>query len=230
MTTRTVEPDDTDRQTLIETIYRLARAAEYREEDTRSHLHRMSHSAAALAKALGERDDFVQCLFCAAPFHDIGKVGIPDRILLKPTKLVEWEWEVMKQHTTLGKRILEGADSPILKMGETIAYTHHERWDGAGYPQGTQGDEIPIEGQIVSLVDVFDNLSSRRPYRDACSLDDAFAGIQAASGSQFNPNVVEAFFSIREQICQIKNEFEECSESIFLQLVGRLSVVSLPQI
>ena len=224
------ESANTTQQTLCEVIYRLARAAEYREEDTYSHLHRMSHGVAELARAMGMEPDFVERLSCAAPFHDIGKVGIPDRILLKPTKLVDWEWEVMKQHTTLGKRILEGSDLPVLRMGETIAYTHHERWDGMGYPRGLQGSEIPVEGQIVSLVDVFDNLSSRRPYRDACSLDEAFEAIREGSGSQFSTEMVEVFLGIRDRIIQIKEQFEECGESIFLQMVGRLHIVSHPTI
>jgi len=219
--------DENERE-IIEVVYRLSRATEYREEDTSPHLHRMSHGAAALARALNLETKTVQNLFYAAPMHDVGKVGIPDRILLKPTKLVDWEWKIMKQHTTLGKRILEDSDVEILNVAEIVAYTHHERWDGTGYPQGLSGDDIPIEGRIISIVDVFDNLTSQRPYKDPVSVQEALETIQHGIGTQFDPKVADCFFRIQDQLATIKDEFEDCGESIFLQMVGRVTVISPP--
>jgi putative two-component system response regulator len=153
----------------LDTVYRLSMAAEYKDEDTGAHIKRMSNYSAAVARRLGVGENTCTRILHAAPMHDVGKIGIPDRILLKPGKLTPEEWVIMKQHTTMGGRILEGANSPHLRLAEIIALTHHEKWDGSGYPRGLSGRKIPLVGQIVAISDVFDALTSRRPYKDPFS-------------------------------------------------------------
>jgi len=183
----------------LETIFRLAAASEYKDEDTGTHIIRVAHYAAALAERMGLDKAAVENIRAAAPMHDIGKIGIPDRIILKPGKLDPDEWEIMKGHTTIGGRILHGSDSEVIRLGETIALTHHEKWDGSGYPRGLKGTDIPLEGRIVALADVFDALSSKRPYRPEPVFppENVFGMIREGRGTQFDPDVVDAFFALQ---------------------------------
>ena len=180
-------------QTRLDIIQRLAHAAEYRDEDTGIHIVRMSKLCAKLGAALGLEAHECDLILNASPLHDIGKLGVPDSILLKPAKLTGEEWEMMKKHTLIGARLLSGSDSEFMKMAETIALTHHEKWDGSGYPQGLKGEEIPLVGRIVAICDVFDALLSRRPYKKAWTLDEALDEIKRTGGTHFDPKVVDAF-------------------------------------
>ena len=193
----------------LETIYRLSKAAEYRDEDTGSHILRMSHYAAAVAKEMGLTETAVENILYAAPMHDVGKIGIPDSILLKPGKLDPAEWETMKQHATIGARMLGGSRSAFIKSGEVIALTHHEKWDGTGYPEGLRGTAIPLPGRITAIADVFDALTSRRPYKSPFPLDKSLSIIRDGRGAHFDPDAVDAFFSVQEEILQIKEQFRD---------------------
>jgi putative two-component system response regulator len=174
-----------------ELLERLALTAEFRDDETHQHTQRVGRTAHLLAETLAPAD--AEMIGLAAPLHDIGKVGIPDAILLKPSKLTAAEFDRMKQHAEIGKRLLEGSTSPILRAGEQIASTHHERWDGLGYPLGLARDEIPISGRLTAVADVFDALTHERPYKRAVSREDAVAEILASAGTQFDPDVVEVF-------------------------------------
>jgi putative two-component system response regulator len=180
-------------QARLEILERLALAAEYRDDDTQEHAWRIGRSCALLAVELGLPDAEVELIRRAAPLHDIGKIGIPDAILLKPGKLTDAEFEVMKTHTTIGAEILSGSHSPLLRLAERIALTHHERWDGRGYPGGLIGEEIPLVGRIVAVADVFDALTHQRPYKQAWPVGQAVAEILGQAGRQFDPSAVEAF-------------------------------------
>lgn len=176
----------------IEILERLARAAEYRDDDTGQHTQRVGRTSALLARTLGLPDAHVELIRRAAPLHDVGKIGIPDRILLKPGKLSPAEFEVMKTHTTIGAAILSGSRFPLLQLAEHIALTHHERWDGDGFPQGLRGEEIPIEARIVAVADAFDAMISDRPYRKALSAEEAWEILWDGAGTQWDEHVVEA--------------------------------------
>ncbi|HOV84859.1 MAG TPA: HD domain-containing protein [Syntrophobacteraceae bacterium] len=197
----------------LDTIHRLARAAEYRDKDTGAHLQRMSRYAAAIARRMGMDERMVESILYAAPMHDVGKIGVPDRILLKPGKLDAEEWEIMKQHTLLGELILEGSQNHYIKLAKIIAATHHERWDGTGYPMGLKGEEIPLIGRITAVADVFDALTSRRPYKEPFPLENAFAIIKEGKGSHFDPKVVEAFFAVREEVLTIRTAYRDEDEN-----------------
>jgi len=192
----------------LEIIERLSTASEYRDETTGHHICRMSHYAAAVARQLGLDKAKVELILYAAPMHDLGKIGIPDRILLKPAKLSPLEWEIMKKHTLIGANILKDSDIELLQVGELIARTHHEKWDGSGYPAGLRGMEIPLYGRIVAIADVFDAMTTVRPYKDAIGMDAALDTIRADKGSHFDPAVVDAFFGILDEIRAIKQEYE----------------------
>jgi putative two-component system response regulator len=176
-----------------ETLERLALAAEYRDDDTAQHTKRVGRTAALLARQLGLAADTIEHLRLAAPLHDVGKIGIPDAVWLRPGKLADHEREMLEEHTTIGARILAGSRSPILRLAEQIARTHHERWDGTGYPQGLAGDAIPLAGRITAVADVFDVLAHPRPHKKAWPLDQAVQEIVDQSGRQFDPEVVSAF-------------------------------------
>jgi len=201
------------KESSLETIYRLTQAAEYRDEDTGEHIQRMSHYAAAVARELGASAKTVEQILRAAPMHDIGKIGIPDRILLKPDKLDAEEWEIMKQHTTIGGKILSNSSAGFIRLGEKIALSHHEKWDGSGYPEGLEGKQIPLVGQIVAIADVFDALTTRRPYKKPFSLEVTYDILNESSGSHFNPQVVEAFFTVEEEILAIKDKYKDSAQS-----------------
>jgi cyclic di-GMP phosphodiesterase len=183
-----------------ETIFRLATAAEFRDEDTGAHLIRMSRYSAMIASAIGLPPNIVDAILYAAPLHDIGKIGIPDGVLLKPAGLGEEEWAIMRQHPEMGARILANSDSEVIQLGEVIAHTHHERWDGGGYPRGLRGEQIPIVGRIIAVADVFDALTSRRPYKEPFSIERAFSIVKEESGTHFDPRVVDAFFSVVDEV------------------------------
>jgi PAS domain S-box-containing protein len=183
-----------------ETLQRLALASEYRDDDTSQHTARVGANAAHIAERLGLGAEQVEIVGEAAPLHDVGKLAIPDSILLKPGRLTAEEYELMKTHTELGARLLSGSSSPVLQAGALIARSHHERWDGQGYPAGLTGEEIPLEGRIVAVADVFDALTHDRPYKSAWPLEQALAEIRRASGSQFDPAVVLAFLAAHEEI------------------------------
>jgi putative two-component system response regulator len=180
----------------LEMIERLAVAAEYRDDDTGQHTIRVGELAAALARSLGLREDYVRVLERAARLHDIGKIGIPDALLLKTSPLLQEEMAVMRTHTVIGGRILGGSVAPVLQLAEIIALTHHERWDGDGYPEGLSGEEIPLAGRIVAVADAYDALTNDRPYRRAQSPQAALLEINAHRSKQFDPAVVEALFAV----------------------------------
>jgi putative two-component system response regulator len=202
----------------IDTINRLSRAAEFKDEDTGAHILRMSNYAAAVAGKLGVRKAVIESILCAAPMHDVGKIGIPDKILLKPGKLDKDEWGVMKQHTIWGGRILEGGGEGFVKLAEIIALTHHEKWDGSGYPKGLKGKEIPLVGRIVAIADVFDALMSKRPYKEPFSLEKSYAIIQEGREGHFDPKVVDAFFAAQAEILSIMDRYKDTGESLFFKI------------
>jgi putative two-component system response regulator len=184
---------------------RLSAAAEYRDEETGFHIHRMSLYAAAIARQLGLPEEQVRQIQEAAPMHDIGKIGIPDRILLKPGKLDDGEWVIMRQHPRIGAGILDHSDADVIRLGEIIARSHHEKWDGSGYPRGLKGEEIPLEGRIVAVADVFDALTSSRPYRKEpiAPLERVYAMMEEGRGKHFDPAVLDAFLAIPDTVREI---------------------------
>jgi putative two-component system response regulator len=175
----------------LEVVERLALACEFRDDDTNEHAQRIGRTTALLAQEFGLADDDVEIVRRAAPLHDIGKIGIPDSILLKPGRLRADEQEVMKTHTLIGSQILAGSSSRLLSAAEEIARTHHERWDGSGYPGGLAGAEIPIMGRLTAVADTFDALNFARPYKDAWPLDAVLSEMRLAAGRQLDPELVE---------------------------------------
>jgi putative two-component system response regulator len=190
-----------------DSIYLLTQAAERRDNDTGLHIKRISHYCQALAAALGLDEDFQEQIFFASSMHDIGKIGIPDAILLKQGPLTEEEWQVMRTHTTLGAEILTGSTSSYIAMGKEIALSHHERWDGSGYPHGLVGNQIPLAARIMSVCDVYDALRSKRPYKRPSehlkALETIFLGDGRTQPSHFDPKVLAAFGKISSQFAQI---------------------------
>ncbi len=197
------------RRTRLQIVQRLGMAAEYRDEETGNHILRMSHISALLAKAAGWDEAACELMLNASPMHDIGKIGIPDAILLKPGKFEPHEWEIMKTHASIGGKLLEGDDSDLMKMAREIALTHHEKWDGSGYPFGLAGEAIPQCGRIAALADVYDALTSVRPYKKAWTVEDAVKLIVENSGKQFDPQLVELFLRELPGIIEISLRFRE---------------------
>ncbi|UTA48539.1 response regulator [Simiduia sp. 21SJ11W-1] len=193
----------------IKLIECLGKAAEYRDNETGMHVVRMSHASALLAKRMGLSDDECEIILHASPMHDIGKIAIPDEVLLKEGKLTSKEWRTMKTHAEVGAEILGSYDSRLMEVAAIIAKTHHERWDGKGYPAGLKGEEIPLYTRIVSVCDVFDALTSNRPYKAAWPVSRALEYLQENSGSQFDPQVVEEFVSIIDQVLAIRQQFPD---------------------
>jgi putative two-component system response regulator len=182
----------------IEIIERLARAAEFRDDNTGQHTERVGQMAALLAREIGLPSATVSLIRRAAPLHDVGKIGIPDSILLKLGKLTSDEFALVKTHTTIGARILSGSRFSLLRLAEEIAFSHHEHWDGGGY-EGLVGDAIPLAGRIVAVADVFDALTQKRPYKAAWPIADAVAEIERQRGRQFDPTIVDAFLRVIER-------------------------------
>jgi putative two-component system response regulator len=192
-----------------ETVLRLSKAADSRDPETGAHIVRMANYSYVIAAQLGLSDAEQQLVLEAAPMHDIGKVGIPDHILLKPGRLSVDEFTIMKGHTTLGYEILAGSQSEMLQVGAVIALSHHEKYDGSGYPQGLTGDNIPLFARIVAVADVFDALTSERPYKVAWEIERAMAWLHEGSGQHFDPKCVTAFFSDWDKILEIKERYQE---------------------
>jgi putative two-component system response regulator len=194
-------------ETRLEIIQRLGRAAEFRDNETGMHVIRMSHACRIIALELGMPDDQAEILMQAAPMHDIGKIGIPDRVLLKPGKLDAEEWVIMRRHPEIGHGIIGSHASPLLQMAAEVALTHHEKWDGGGYPRGLRGEAIPRSGRIAAVADVFDALTSVRPYKPAWTTEAAVAELIRGSGSHFEPRVVEAFLACLPEILAVTAAF-----------------------
>jgi len=194
------------REAYLDTIHRLALAAEYKDEDTGDHIMRMSRYSALLAEKLGLSSDEVKNILYAAPMHDIGKIGIPDNILIKPGKLTDEEFGILKTHSIIGANLLAYSKSEILQVAEQIAISHHEKWNGKGYPKGLAGEDIPLTGRIIGLADVFDALTSKRPYKDAFPVEKAIDIIKKERGEHFDPHVVDVFLENIDEILQIKGE------------------------
>jgi putative two-component system response regulator len=180
-------------ESYLDTIHRLVLAAEYKDEDTGNHIVRMSNYCSLIADKLGLPDDQVQNIQSATPMHDIGKVGIPDNIIMKTGKLTHKEFKILKNHTIIGAKILEGSKSEILRIGQQIAISHHEKWDGKGYPYGIAGTQIPLVGRIVALADTFDALTSKRPYKAPYPIEIAIKIILKDRESSFDPDIVDVF-------------------------------------
>jgi putative two-component system response regulator len=190
----------------LDTIYRLVRAVEYKDGGTGAHIRRMGQYSASIARKMGLNSSEVENILYAAPMHDVGKIGIPDKLLLKPGKLDPEEWEIMKKHTLIGAEILQGSDAEFIRLAEVIALTHHEKWDGNGYPKGLRGAAIPLAGRIVAIADVFDALTLKRPYKEAKSIEQSLNIIKEGSGSHFDPEIEDAFFSAIHEIIGIRQK------------------------
>ncbi|NRB40593.1 MAG: response regulator [Pseudomonadales bacterium] len=204
--TRTAELE----QTQLAVISLLGRASEFKDNETGSHVTRMSHYARLLAEAIaGESNCWTQNIFHAAPMHDVGKIGVPDAILLKAGPLNPQEWAIMKKHPSFGAAIIGDHETPLLKLSKEIALTHHEKWDGSGYPQGLKGEAIPISGRIVAIADVFDALTTERPYKNAWSVEKSVTYLEEQSGSHFDAELVTLFIENMPDILEIKSCFQE---------------------
>lgn len=192
-----------------ETIHRLAMAAEYRDRCTAQHIQRMSHYCALLARRYGLSPERCDLIRTASPMHDIGKIGTPDHVLLKPGKVTPEEFDVIAQHPEIGYRILSGSEAPLLKVAATIAWTHHERFDGTGYPRGIQGTTIPLEGRIAAIGDAFDALTTQRVYKPAFSLDHTFALMRERRGTHFDPDLLDLFLDSEQELLAIRADYPD---------------------
>lgn len=197
------------KRTHLELIQRLGRAAEYKDNETGMHVIRMSHTSGRIALQMGFDANVAEQLVHAAPMHDIGKIGIPDHVLLKPGKLDEEELNTMRTHPQIGAQILDNSTSPLIKLAHTVALYHHEKWDGSGYPFGLKGEDIPIEARIVAVADVFDALLSKRPYKEAWPVEKAVAEIKSQTNRHFDPAVVEAMMACLPDLIAINEKWRE---------------------
>ena len=205
-----LEHAERDMKTLQrETIQRLSLAAEFRDDDSPRHVQRVSRYCSLMAERVGESPERCELLGTAGALHDVGKIGIPDTILMKPTALTDEEWEIIKRHCEIGHRLLSGTSSEVLNTAATIALTHHERMDGSGYPQGLKGENIPLEGRIVAIADVFDALTSHRVYSRAVSANTAIAMMRAGRGSHFDPMLLDIFLGAQGVVLGIKERFAD---------------------
>ena len=205
-------------ETRQEIIKRLGRAAEFKDNETGMHVIRMSHYSRIIAKAIGMDDEQADLLLNASPMHDIGKIGIPDNVLLKPGKLDDDEWNLMRQHPEFGANIIGEHDSGLLKMSLIVARTHHEKWNGKGYPNGLAGEDIPLVGRIIAVADVFDALTTERPYKDAWPVEKAVSLIKEESGEHFDPALVKAFLDSLPEILAIKEKYAENTSLTLLEM------------
>ena len=203
----------------LEVIRRLGRAAEYRDDMTGFHIIRMSRYSQLLALAAGMQDTEAETLLNASPMHDIGKIGIPDNILMKPGKFDPEEWKIMQTHVAIGVEILSGSDSVLMNMAAEIAQNHHEKWDGSGYPRALAGEDIPLTGRIVAVADVFDALTSVRPYKEAWSVEKAIEYLKEQSGKHFEPRLVDLFLDILPDILIIRNQYSEEEEKEKVRII-----------
>ena len=192
-----------------ELVKRLRAAAEFKDDETGSHIERMSRVAQLLARAAGLSEAEAELVLHAAPMHDVGKIGIPDRILLKPTPLTPDEWRVMRMHPGIGAGIIGKHEAPVLKLARRVALTHHEKWDGSGYPRSLKGEEIPLVGRIVALADVFDALTSERPFKPAWPIENAIAYVREQAGKHFDPRLAGLFLELMPEIMKIRSEYSE---------------------
>ena len=192
-----------------ETLQMLGKSAEYKDPETNAHTQRVAHYCKLLARAYGLDESLQDIIFYASPFHDLGKIGISDSILLKPGKLDDAEFKIMKEHAKIGYEILKASKSKYLKAGGVIAYNHHEKYDGTGYPNGLKGENIPILGRITAIADVFDALTSTRPYKKAWELEDAFDFLIKEKGTHFDPKLVDLFVENKDEVIAINNKFKE---------------------
>ncbi len=204
-------------QAYTDTMLRLARASRYKDEETGAHIERLSHYSRAMALFVGWEVARAQALFAVAPMHDVGKIGVPDAVLGKQGPLSEDEWEAVKQHPVLGASLLSGSASPLLEMAKDVALTHHERWDGSGYPYGLKGTQIPITGRIVMLCDLYDALRSQRPYKSAFSHQKTVSimlqGNDRTKPTHFDPQLLEAFREMHHQFDEIYSTVREAARS-----------------
>lgn len=194
-------------QAHMDTIHRLTVAGEYKDRDTADHVERIGRYSQVVARWMRLPQEMVETIRHAAPMHDVGKLGVPDRILLKPGPLDDEEWVLMRAHTTIGAQILANSTSDVIQMGERIALGHHERWDGKGYPNGVAGEEIPLEARICTVVDVFDAMTVDRPYRKAVPNDDVVEMMVKDARAHFDPDVLDAFLDAREEIESVQSEY-----------------------
>ena len=192
-----------------ETLQMLGKSAEYKDPETNAHTQRVAYYCKLLARVYGLDENLQDIIFYASPFHDLGKIGIPDKILLKPGKLDDDEFSIMKNHAKIGYEILKGSKSKYLKAGGVIAYNHHEKYDGTGYPNGLKGENIPIFGRITAIADVFDALTSSRPYKKAWSLEEAFDFLIREKEVHFDPKLVDLFLENKNKVIDIHNKFKE---------------------
>jgi len=197
------------RQAQEEIINRLSIASEVRDEETGAHIHRMSAYSTVLAHEVGLDPERVELVRVASPLHDVGKIGVPDSILRKPGKHTPEEFELMKQHTIFGYRTLRDTGFPLLDIAATIAWTHHERWDGSGYPRGLSGEQIPIEGRIVAIADVYDALTTKRVYKPAFSVEKSCGILREGAGRHFDPTLLACFFRRFDEMREIQDRFPD---------------------
>lgn len=196
-------------QTRLQIIRNLGRASEFRDNETGRHVIRVSHYCRLLARAIGLSEEDSDLIFQASPMHDIGKIGIPDKILLKPARLDEEETRIMREHAVIGAEILGEYRSRLLDMARIIALTHHEKWDGSGYPHGLRQEDIPLAGRITALADVFDALTSERPYKSSWPVEDAVEYINREAGKHFDPHLVSMFNAALPQILEFRDEYSD---------------------
>jgi putative two-component system response regulator len=208
-TRKVVEAEQESRAAREETIYRLAKAAEFRDNETAQHTMRLGTYCGILARQTGKDEEFCEQMRVASLLHDVGKIGIPDAILLKPGALTKEEFEVIKTHAEIGFRILEDSHSELLRLGAVIAYSHHEKFDGSGYPRGLAGTDIPLAGRITAVCDVFDALTSHRVYKAAMSTEEAIEILKAGRGKHFDPEMLDYFFACLSEILVMKTKFAD---------------------
>ncbi|SLM32914.1 Response regulator receiver modulated metal dependent phosphohydrolase [Desulfamplus magnetovallimortis] len=203
-----VHMDELQKTSLL-VIQQLGKAAEFKDNETGLHVIRMSHYSRIIAEKLSNAHEWTNLVFRASPMHDVGKIGVPDNILLKPGPLNDNEWKIMRRHPRMGYQIIGGHDSKLLKLASEIALSHHEKWNGTGYPGGLKGDEIPLSGRIVAIADVFDALTTKRPYKEAWAVERAIDHIKKESGSHFDPELVPLFLSSMGEVLAVRDQWGE---------------------